>query len=185
MSDDDRDAFDKLYNRHWEDMFKTAFTILKDTDASKDVVQDIFIWLWEHRAGLQITALRSYLRTAVKFKVSNYIRSGTFRESFFKELATGDWPVAGVSPDEELEIKQLKSIIQEAIARLPEKCREIFQLSREGQLTNQEIAAKLNISVKTVESQMTIAIRRVRQAADPYVATTGTMFLIYLHQACQ
>ena len=180
LSDDDRDAFKKLYARHWEDMFKTAFAILKDADASKDVVQDIFIWLWEHRSVLQITSLKSYLKTAIKFKVANYIRSGTLRDNFFKELAGFSGRAA--SPEEELEIKQLKSIIQEAISKLPDRCREIFQLSRDGQLSNQEIAARLNISVKTVESQMTIAIRRVRQAADPYAASTGTILLFYLHQ---
>lgn len=178
LSDDDRDAFDKIYARHWEDMFKTAFSLLRDTDASKDVVQDIFIWLWEHRHSLAIISLKSYLKTAIKFKVANYIRSGTFRESFFKELAAIDWAGVGISPDEELEIKQLTSIIQEAISTLPEKCREIFRLSRDAQLTNQQIAAKLNISVKTVESQMTIAIRRVRVGISQVTKNDKTHFTI-------
>lgn len=182
LSEDDRDAFEKIYARHWELMYKTAYTILRDTDASKDIVQDIFIWLWEHRRSLQIISLKSYLRTAIKFKVANYIRSGNIRNSFFQEVIAGYNAASAGAADAELDVKQLKIIIQEAIANLPEKCRTIFQLSREGHLTNQEIAKQLNISVKTVERQITIAISRVRQAAGPYMATASSLLLFCLRE---
>ena len=182
LSEDNREAFEKLYARHWEELFKTAFAILKDRDASKDIVQDIFIWLWQHRYTLRVISLKFYLKAAVKFKVANYIRSGDIRESFFRELSYADLSKPAITIEEELETKQLKGIIQLAISKLPEKCREIFQLSRESHLSNQEIALRLNISIKTVENQMTIAIRRLRQAADPHIATTGALLLFYLYQ---
>lgn len=163
-------------------MYKTAFFILKDTDSCKDIVQVIFIWLWEHRHTLEILNLKSYLRAAVKFKVANYIRSGNIRESFFKELASFKFSELDTTSMELIEFKQFKAIVMQAISDLPDKCREIFQLSRDEQMSNQEIAEKLQISVKTVENQMTIALRRVRQAAEPHLATATPLLLIYFHK---
>jgi RNA polymerase sigma-70 factor (family 1) len=177
---DNPDAFDTLYFRYWEDMYKTAFAILKDADCCKDIIQDVFIWLWQHRHTLQILHLKSYLRAAIKFKVANYIRSGNVRESFFKELASVQLPVHSPAEDQ-VEFKQLKGIVLQAISDLPEKCREIFQLSRDEELSNREIAEKLHISVKTVENQMTIALRRVRQATEPHLAAVVSLLLISLH----
>lgn len=178
---DNQQAFDTLYSRHWEDMYKTAFFILKDTDSCKDIVQDIFIWLWEHRTTVQVLNLKSYLRAAIKFKVANYIRSGNIRDSFFHELAGLQFSPL-VPAEDPAEFKQLKAIVLQAIANLPDKCRKIYQLSREEDLSNQEIADQLHISVKTVENQMTIALHRVRQATEPYVAALTPLLLIYLQQ---
>lgn len=169
LSQDDKSAFDMLYLKHWPALYKSAYFILKDRDACKDVVQDIFVWLWEHRKHLEINSLKSYLNVAVKFKVSNYIRSGNIRESFFEELVK--FAPAALSPtaEEFAEIKEMNAIIQQAISNLPFRCREIFKLSREEHLSNQEIANRLSISVKTVESQMTIALRRIRNTIEPYM----------------
>ena len=179
LSQDNEEAFDALYTRHWEDLYKSAFFILRDQDASKDIVQDIFIWIWEHRNNLEIQTLKSYLKAAVKFKVANYIRSGNIRDSFFDEL-TGNQSLSSLPSSEEMaEIKELKYIIQKAIDDLPEKCREIFRLSRDERLSNQEIANRLGISVKTVESQMTIALRRIRTTIEPYML--GLLFISVIH----
>lgn len=178
LSRGDRDAFDILYSRHWADLYKAAFYILKDQEASRDIVQDIFVWLWQHRQDLEIRTLKSYLRAAVKFKVANCIRSGNIRKSFFEELTK--LPLTALSPTAEQlsEVKELKAIIEAAISHLPEKCREIFKLNREGQLSNQEIARRLNISIKTVENQMTIALRRIRNAVEPYVVNSFLIILL-------
>ena len=169
LSQGDQNAFDILYLRHWPDLYKSAFFILRDKDACQDVVQDIFVWLWEHRQGLEIHSLKSYLKAAVKFKVANYIRSGNIRKSFFDEIAKLIPSTLSPSSEEFAEIKDLNAIIQQAISHLPDKCREIFKLSREEHLSNQEIADRLQISVKTVENQMTIALRRIRSAVEPYM----------------
>jgi RNA polymerase sigma-70 factor (family 1) len=179
LSQDDQDAFDILYLRHWPDLYKSAFFILRDKDACKDVVQDIFVWLWEHRQGLAIHSLKSYLKAAVKFKVANYIRSGNIRESFFDELAKFIPPALSPSSEEFAEIKELNAIIQQAIFNLPEKCREIFKLSRDEHLSNQEIADSLHISIKTVENQTTIALRRKRNAIEPYMINLLIIPTIY------
>jgi len=177
LSQGNQQAFETLYSRHWEDLFKTAFFILRDHDSCKDIVQDIFVWIWERRNGLEIQSLKSYLKAAVKFKVANYIRSGNIRESFFDELSHADYSASQATSEEMAEVKELNSLIQQAISHLPDKCREVFRLSRNESLTNQQIAERLGISIKTVENQMTIAIRRIRSEIDPI--TISAIFILF------
>lgn len=179
LSQDNRQAFDMLYSRYWEDMYKAAFFILRDRDACEDIVQDIFVWLWEHRQDIEIHSLKSYLKAAVKFKVANYIRSGNIRESFFDEIERFVPSALSPTSEEYTEVKEFNAIIQLAISHLPDKCREIFKLSREEHLSNLEIAKRLSISVKTVENQMTIALRRIRSAVEPYMIHLLIIPIIY------
>jgi RNA polymerase sigma-70 factor (ECF subfamily) len=169
ISNGNQDAFNMLYSRHWEDLYKYAFVILKDKDACKDVIQDVFIWVWEHRKGLDIQAPRSYLKTAVKYKVANYIRTGNIRESFFEETIQFNPAQSEPGAAEFAEANELNSIIRLTVAHLPVKCREIFRLSREGNLSNREIARQLGISIKTVENQMTIALHRIRTDVERHL----------------
>ncbi len=180
LSQNDIEAFDTLYSRHWAGMYKTAFFVLRDPEACKDVVQDIFVWLWEHRQALEIQTLKSYLCAAVKFKVANYIRSSRIRESFFEASARFHPCPLIENMEERTEINELKAIISRAVTGLPDKCREIFRLSREEYLSNREIAEKLGISVKTVENQMTIALDRIRRNVKPYMAIASVQMLLCL-----
>ncbi|HSF44604.1 MAG TPA: RNA polymerase sigma-70 factor, partial [Chitinophagaceae bacterium] len=164
-----QDAFNILYVRYWEYLYKFAFLILRDKDACKDVVQDVFIWVWEHRKGLEMHTPKSYLRTAVKYKIANYIRTGNIRNSFFDEAAQVAHSQTNPGSAEFAELKELKNVIQVTIAHLPVKCQEIYRLSREENLSNREIARQLGISVKTVENQMTIALHRIRVNVDAHL----------------
>jgi RNA polymerase sigma-70 factor (family 1) len=162
-------AFNTLYERHWAGLYKFAFFIVRDKDACKDLIQDVFVWVWEHRQGLVIESPGSYLKAAVKYKIANYIRSGNIRDSFFEEAAKFDFAVSTPGSAEFTELKELNNIIQKVVANLPFKCREIFRLSREGNLTNREIAEQLGISIKTVENQITIALHRLRAHLEPHL----------------
>jgi RNA polymerase sigma-70 factor (ECF subfamily) len=167
LANNDRQAFEQLYERYWFELYQTGFAILKDADAVKDVVQDVFVWLWENRTTVHITYIKAYLKAAIRFKIANYIRSGNIRETFFDELArvaSGAFPATG---NEMVELKELQQVIHDSISQLPEKCREVYRLSREEGLTNREIAERLGISVKTVEAQMTIALKRLRTELGP------------------
>lgn len=173
-------AFDLLYSRHWSGMYQAAFYLLRDQNACMDIVQDIFAWLWEKREELEIQAVPSYLRSAVRFKVANYIRSGKIRDEFYTALADLSLPETP-GPQDFLELNDLKVIITQVVNSLPEKCREIFLLSRDGQLTNQQIADLLNISIKTVEAQKTIALKRIRAAVDPHLLALLLLPIVTCH----
>jgi RNA polymerase sigma-70 factor (ECF subfamily) len=176
LSANDRNAFDLLYSRHWFQLYQSAYWLSKDADAGKDIVQEVFIWIWENRQSLSIDNVPAYLKAAVRFKVANHIRSGNIRHNFVEQLA--QFPQATISPgcEELIELKELKQVISESVTQLPNKCREIYRLSREEYLTNRQIANRLGVSVKTVENQMTIALRRLREKLDLHL-----LFLIILH----
>lgn len=176
LAQDDQLAFEQLYTRHWAPLYQSAFYILQDSDACKDIIQDVFAWVWEHRHSLEVQSVKAYLKAAVRFKLANYIRSGRVRDSFFETLARFTPPALPPGSEELAEARELQVLIQQTIARLPQKCQEIFRLSREERLTNQEIAERLGLSVKTVENQMTIALRRVRSGVEPYMI--GTLLLV-------
>ncbi|MBX2922800.1 MAG: RNA polymerase sigma-70 factor [Chitinophagaceae bacterium] len=160
-------AFDEIYQRHWDGMFRSAYALLKDRDAAMDILQEVFIWLWQHRDHIQIvSSLKTYLSSSVYYKAANYIRQGKIRQTFFEELKT---IYIEQTEEDQMEIKELKSIIKQHTSQLPEKCRQVYYLSRNEHLSNKEIAEKMGISVKTVENQMTIALRRLRASLKKIV----------------
>jgi RNA polymerase sigma-19 factor, ECF subfamily len=155
-------AFEQLYERHWFELYQCGFAILHDKDAVKDIVQDVFVWLWENRTTLNVTYVKAYLKAAVRFKVANYIRNGNIRDHVIDELTKIPVHTLAATSEELIELKELQQVIHDSILQLPDKCREVYRLSREEGLTNREIAERLGISVKTVEAQMTIALKRIR-----------------------
>ncbi|RPE13520.1 RNA polymerase sigma-70 factor [Chitinophaga lutea] len=155
-----RAAFDEIYHRHWKSLYRTAYRVLKDEGACLDLLQDIFIWLWEHRGHLEVRVLHAYLSMAVKYKVANYIRQLKVRPSLFEEVEKLEIPdTATISA---LALNELKTIIAAFTEELPERCRQVFYLSRIEYLSNKEIAARLGVSEKTVENQLTIALKKLR-----------------------
>lgn len=161
----DYTAFNELYHRYWDILFGSAYNIFRDRDACMDILQDVFVWFWEHREQWKLTSCKGYLLTAVKFKVANYIRNNKVRESFFQQLEKLDTDAD--SAHLILEVAELKKLIKRFSEQLPDRCREIFQLSRYDDLSNKEIAVKLGISEKTVENQMTIALKKLKEKLGP------------------
>jgi len=155
-----RAAFDEIYRRHWSAMYTAAFNVLRDHDSCMDVLQDVFIWIWNHREDLEVTSLKSYLISAVKYKVANALRNTRLRESFHNEMENLE--ASFNNSDSELELKELKNAIVQFTEGLPARCKEVFLLSRTEQLSNKEIAEKMGISEKAVERQMTTAIKRLK-----------------------
>ena len=105
--------------------------------------------------------------------MANYIRSGKIRESFFNQVSKLNAGEIATSADDDVSLKELQNIIHKAILQLPDKCREVYLLSRNEGLTNRQIAERLGISIKTVEAQMSIALKRLR-------STIGVYFIVQL-----
>lgn len=158
----DRQAFTVLFHRYWEELYCSAFFVTRDREISMDVIQEVFVWMWENRESWTISNTRSYLQAAVKYKVANEIRKGKLRSVAFEgwkdrvnsRQMVDNW---------ELEVKELQQIIRDFTGQLPPRCQEIFRLSRFEHMSNREIADRLNISEKTVENQITIALGRLRR----------------------
>lgn len=174
LFEDDTLAFDEIYQRYWTIMFRSAYNILREREACMDIIQELFVWFWTHRHSVKVNSVKGYLLAAVKFKVANYIRDGKIRETFFEEVRKAGEPVGSL--EESVEVKELLSVISEFTQDLPEKCREVFQLSRYEHLSNKEIAERLGISVKTVENQMTTALKKLRSS----LARISSFLLFFL-----
>jgi RNA polymerase sigma-70 factor (family 1) len=152
-------ALEVIYKQHYTNLCRYLSLLFKNQVPVEQIADDIFIYIWEHRESLEIkTSLESYLYAAGKYKALNKIRDTRRREEIYKDFSTGQSNITN-SSELILEFKELDGIIEKAIEKLPERCQHIFRLSREEDLSYAEIARLLNISIHTVENQMSIAIK--------------------------
>ena len=161
----DRGSFEELFRSFFPPLMAFAKKILLDEDDARDVVHQVFINLWEKRKELDLsTSLKSYLFTSVHNRSLNVIRDRRkFSSTGVPEVA-GEWDVSA-----QIESMELEEKIREVIDSLPEKCREIFELSRFEGLKYGEIASQLDISIKTVENQMSKALKILREQLGKYL----------------
>ena len=155
--------FQVVFRTYYNLLCNYAFTFTKDADASEDLVQDLFIKIWEQRRGLlKEASIRYYLFTAVRNNCITWLR----REKLSATIQLTGYETMAVTMDyrEEMagEERDRKFLLEQAIAQLPPKCKEIFLLSRFGKLSYKEIATNLDISPKTVENQLGKALKLLR-----------------------
>ncbi|SFD32056.1 RNA polymerase sigma-70 factor, ECF subfamily [Algibacter lectus] len=160
IKNSDESAFTILYNRLWERMYALAFSLLKNKDLSKDLVQEVFIDFWERRLSIESTNIEAYLIKAIRFRVYKELRDSKLKANvdlldMIKAPHTG-----GVLND--LQLKETQKSIDKAIDNLPKKRQQVFTLSRYSELNNYEISQKLGISKRTVETQISLAIRSIK-----------------------
>lgn len=158
-SRDDRAAFTEIYHRYWQILLDAAYQRLKSREASEEVVQEIFVNFFLRRHEVEVKSnLEAWLKTALKYKVYNVYRAQQQQQKHLEGIRreTQSSPLA---PDEAMSIKELKERILSVTEKLPDKCREVFLLSKIEHLSQQEIALRLNISVSTVKKHITKAMR--------------------------
>ena len=155
----DQIAFRHLFYQYADSLERFITYYIHDREKSQDLVLDIFTYIWENRQNFEIKlTLKAYLFQAASNKSFTYIRDKKI--PVYLEEMEGMEIVQNY--DSELELQELHHLIEEAVSLLPDKCREIFRKSREENLTNKEIAGQLHISEKTVEGQITIALKKIR-----------------------
>lgn len=160
----DHKAFSMLYDRFWEQMYVKAFSILGDRNIAKDVVQEIWISVWERRTKIDNTNIEGYLFRAVRFKIYNQFRTLKYRDKLIEEFVQNYKSQIPVNTtDEHIQFKDTETIIFLTVNGLPKKCKQVFQLSRFEGLKNNEIADKLNISQRTVETHISNALKVIKK----------------------
>jgi RNA polymerase sigma-70 factor (ECF subfamily) len=157
----DREAYKTLYTSHFGVLVRVAANLSGETVHAKDAVQNAFIQFWNKRESLNITTgILPYLRRMVIHEVLAMKRKTSRRAALFERR-----PASAAShnePEELLQRKETEAAIRQAIDALPDRCSEIFKLSRYSEMSYAEIAEALDISVKTVENQMGKALRELR-----------------------
>ena len=169
MIEGDENAFKYFFDTYYDNLCNFVNSYLRDETLSEDVVQSIFISLWEKKDSLPANcSIKSYLYSASKNKSLNQLRNIKNKNRIATELLTQSELISDEKADLFLEFEELKTIISNAVEGLPKQCKTIYQLSRDGGLTNKEIAEQLGVTNKTVENQMTIAIRKIKDFLKPY-----------------
>lgn len=166
---DDR-AFSVIYERFWPLLYRHARRFLYDDDEARDVIQEVFLLLWEKSADTGIgVSLSAYLFAAVKNRALNVIARSKVREDYaasfgrYMEQAT-----AGT--DHRVRSRELAGLIEAEIEALPPKMREAFLLSREDRFTYREIAEQLNVAENTIRKQVSQAIRKLRAKFNDFTS---------------
>ena len=163
IKQNDNGAYEKIFRAYYRPMTAYAFRFLGDLSESESIVQDVFLRLWQKRTEIMITSsLMHYLFRSVKNHCINFIeheRIKTRYQTFVMNSEADRIDYSEFFPEHELINR-----IETAIAALPPKRQEIFRLAREEGLKYREIAERLELSVKTVETQMSLALKQLRES---------------------
>lgn len=176
IAEDDSMAFTMLYRRYWEELFVTAAKALREKTEAEDVVQDVFLSLWNRRHELNIQeSLVAYLHTSVRYKAIQYIEKNITRRDYLALLA--DVSVNTLPPNAEinLQVEELQKTINNTIASMPPKMQQVYKLSRQEQLSHKEIAERLSVSAETVKKHIQHALQLIKTAIQ-----YTSVFIIYL-----
>jgi RNA polymerase sigma-70 factor (ECF subfamily) len=160
-------AFDKVFNDHYRNLCRFAYSIVHDEDTAQNIVQQVFIKLWENRETLVlIERLLPYLTGMVRNECINFIN----REK--RNIKLSDIPAdiqTGNTTENQLELKELEENLIIALSALPERCKMAFEYSRFEHLSNKEIATKMEISIKGVEALIGRALKSLRISLAEYL----------------
>ena len=162
MAHSSRLAFTMLYRRYWGDLFITAAKALRGKEEAADVVQDIFLSLWNRRNELKLQgSLGAYLHTGVRYKCIHFIEKNITRRDYLLQLA--EVPSSNcLNAEIILQLKELQQTIKDTVAKMPPKMQEVYKLSRHEHLSYKEISEYMNISVETVKKHIRHALHLIR-----------------------
>jgi RNA polymerase sigma-70 factor (ECF subfamily) len=160
LQQDNALAFQELYLRYWDKLFYAAHKRLKSAMAAEEIVQEIFLKLWQKRKELQIQTLPPYLAAMTRYAVYQYLS----QEKRMVEKGEALSRLSGkmISGESVMDSKLLLGMIKQLTNELPEKCRLIFIYNKIDDQTLPEVAKKMNISLKTAEAHLTKALRLIR-----------------------
>lgn len=171
----DKNQYESVFRQYYKPLCRFAFTFLKDKDDAEEIVQNLFVYLWNNSQNIEInTSVEAYLYLCVKNRCFNQLKHIKIRENY-KEHNYETLKNKHEHTSVRVETNDLEEHLTKAIEQMPEKRRQVFVLSRYEGLSYNEIAQKMDISVKTVENQMTSALKFLRQKLDKFL-----IFLIFL-----
>jgi RNA polymerase sigma-70 factor (ECF subfamily) len=168
MKAGDRESFNQVFRRYYSPLVRFCIRFVADTDIAAEIVQDLFVKLWSNREKLSFnTSFESYMLTSVRNSAITYINKE--RSHAEANLRVFSDESDNNDPSETLQSNNLEESYRQILKTMPEKRREVFLASRFEGLKYAEIAEKLGISQKTVEAQMSAAIKQLREGLKAYL----------------
>ena len=161
-------AFEMIFKRHWEPLYRCAKSKLRSHDEAEEVIQNIFSALWEKREHLLITNLSHYLHTALRNRILNLIREKIPQEKYWNYYRVFIPQNQDVT-DQAVAFDDLNEAVQLAVSHLPAKSRQVFKLSRLEGRSNAEIADLMQVSEKTIEYHLTKSLKELRLHLKDYM----------------
>ena len=160
-------AYEEIFLRYSGRLFNFALKYARDTAIAEELMMDVLFWVWQNREQLdEVQNLAPYLFRAMRNKVFNHLRIAALQTTPLEALVNDI--TDGSTPEHVISLTELKVQYQESLERLNPKCRNVFLLSREDQMSYAEISAHLNISVKTVEGHISNALKFLRKDLSHY-----------------
>jgi len=156
----DEGAFEEIYRRYWNKLLRAAQFKVRSKEVIEELLQDLFISLWEKRDKVVIDKLEAYLNTSLKYLIINQIKKQILQEKFVEYSITKNDQSEAV--DESIAFNELSVAIEKAVDKLPDKTRQIFQLNRLEYLSVKEISERLLIPERTVEYHITQGLKSMR-----------------------
>lgn len=164
----DKFAYKLLFEKYYSQLTRFALLYVKDRDISEEIIQELFVQFWIKKETINIsTSIKSYLHRAVRNRALNYLRDKKNHLSI--DVGLQDIINIGNEDVYDIDYIELKKFITLAIESLPEKCKNIYKMSRFEEMSYKQIAESLNISAKTVENQIGIALRKLREKLQPVI----------------
>lgn len=167
LQEDEHQFMEALFKTYFPLVCKAIYRLVQDMATAEDLAQEVFIKIWNRRHQLNEVYFKAYLHRAAVNMALDHIDKSKRRGGVHQEIGPGQEELAGPAPA--VHLKETKVRIQQAIDQLPEKCRQIFVLSRYEEMSYKEIAQSLQISVKTVENQMITALKKLRVSLKEYL----------------
>lgn len=162
----DKKAFEKLFHRYVERIYFFSLNYLGDQHEAEEITQEVFVKLWANKNQLkEDLSFKSYMFMVCRNAIIDVYRKRKKHLEACKEMAARIETLS-LTPDDVYEYNNLVRVLSEFVAALPERRRQIYQLSREHGYSHKDIALKLGISVKTVESQIRLAVKQLRRILE-------------------
>ena len=159
----------------------TTIRAIGTREDAEDIIQEVFTSLWNRRKALNLSGpLSGYLQASVKYKAISYIEKNITRRHYLDILTNAAEMATPVSPEILLRVKEVQQLIQNVIENMPPKMREVYQLSRQEQLTHKEIARRLAISEETVKKHIQHALQLLRTAMGNEASVKNLLILLPL-----
>jgi len=170
LSRGDEEAFSELYEQYKSVSYAFVFSLVKDSSVSKDIVHDVFVKLWVKRDTLQrVVSFNAYLFQMLKNAVFDYFEVLRINRRYVTEMVKTSDEFSDIT-NSSVDFNELQLLVFETVSKMPERRRQVFQMSRYQNIENKEISLRLGIDIRTVENHISAALAEIRLAVQEVYA---------------